>query len=94
MDIFPVRPGGGFCTVSSQRSMCKEIAFLCILALCNVFGQQTLLLHFTGYFVPHSSSCYDVLEISLKLFVLSTIFCHTSISLVEIFASFDHGFGV
>ena len=45
--------------------------------------------------MPHSSSCDDVLEISLIFFVLSTIIRHTlQVSLVEIFASSDHGFGV
>ena len=45
VDIFPVWPDGGFRTA-------------CILAICNVFRLQTLLLHLTDYFVPHSSSCY------------------------------------
>ena len=53
----------------------------CVLAMRNVYRLQTLLLHLTDYFVPHSISCYDVLEISLKLFVLSAIFCHASIFL-------------
>ena len=45
VDIFPVWPDGGFWTA-------------CILAICNVFRLQTLLLHLTDYFVPHRSSCY------------------------------------
>ena len=100
MDVFPVRPGGGFWT-SSQCSMSKEIAFQCMLAMCNVFHP---LLHFTCHFVNHNSllfltpkcksnglQCfYEVFETSRGL---SLKHSHKSVSLFKVFAS-DHGFGV
>ena len=81
MYVFPVRPDGACQTV-------------CILAMCHVFRLQSLLLHLTDYFVPHSIASYDVLEISLQLLYEAQSFVTHQISLVEIFASFDHGFGV